>query len=431
MAKPKLALIPAAQGTSLYSVLPSSGVGDFDFTRSGSATRINAQGLIETVGSGVSRLNYPMIDGVVKGCPSHILEPQRTQLVQYSEDFSDSSWIKSGPTLTYNQGISPDGGNNATKIIPSTSNTSQDIFATVTALGSTVYTRSFFAKADGYNWIYIQQYDGLTNLGAWFDLSTGLIGNTQSNVTSDIKYYGNDWYKCSVTFTTQSSGSNERAQIRVVGSNGASTLQGNGIDGVLIWGAQVEQGSYPTSYIPNYGTAAGVTRSAETATGSGDAATFNDSEGVLMIESATLSESDITARYFQLSDGSVTANGLTFRYYTTTNYFQALYYTNGAYQAVLSIFLPDSSEFNKIAFKYKTNDFSLFVNGIKVGSDANGSTGYTLSNLSFNNNGFDSFEGSTKQLQYFDTALSDTDLEKLTSWVSFQEMAEGQLYTIE
>ena len=65
MAKPKLALIPAAQGTSLYSVLPSSGVGDFTFSRGSSATRINAQGLIETVASGVSRLNYPLIDGAV------------------------------------------------------------------------------------------------------------------------------------------------------------------------------------------------------------------------------------------------------------------------------------------------------------------------------------------------------------------------------
>ena len=81
MAKPKLALIPSAQGSKFYSVLPSSGVGDFDFTRSGSATRINSQGLIESVANGVSRLNYPMIDGVVKGCPHHILEPQRTQLI--------------------------------------------------------------------------------------------------------------------------------------------------------------------------------------------------------------------------------------------------------------------------------------------------------------------------------------------------------------
>ena len=87
MAKPKLALIPAAQGSKFYSVLPSSGVGDFDFTRSGSATRINSQGLIETVGNGVSRLNYPLIDGKVVGCPSHLLEPQRTNLFPYIRGF--------------------------------------------------------------------------------------------------------------------------------------------------------------------------------------------------------------------------------------------------------------------------------------------------------------------------------------------------------
>jgi len=94
MAKPKLALIPASQGSKLFSVLPSSGVGDFDFTRSGSATRINSQGLIEEVANGQSRLNYPMIDGVVKGCPHHILEPERLQKIQYSEDFSQSYWTK-------------------------------------------------------------------------------------------------------------------------------------------------------------------------------------------------------------------------------------------------------------------------------------------------------------------------------------------------
>jgi hypothetical protein len=74
---PKLALIPSGyKAGKIYSVLPTSGVGDFDFTRPGSATRINSQGLIETVASGVPRLNYPLIDGVVNGCPSHLLEPQ-------------------------------------------------------------------------------------------------------------------------------------------------------------------------------------------------------------------------------------------------------------------------------------------------------------------------------------------------------------------
>ena len=104
MAKPKLCLIPAAQGDKFYSVLPSSGVGDFDFTRSGGATRINSQGLIETVADGVSRLNYPLIDGKVVGCPSHLLENSATNLVTYSEDFSQ--WTASDLTVTDNNSIS-------------------------------------------------------------------------------------------------------------------------------------------------------------------------------------------------------------------------------------------------------------------------------------------------------------------------------------
>ena len=73
MPKPKLALIPASQGSKVFSVLPSDGSGDFDFSRSGKATRINSQGLIEEVSNGQSRLNYPMIDGKVVGCPSLII----------------------------------------------------------------------------------------------------------------------------------------------------------------------------------------------------------------------------------------------------------------------------------------------------------------------------------------------------------------------
>ena len=116
MAKPKLALIPAAQGSKLFSVLPSSGVGDFDFTRSGSATRINSQGLIETVDDGVSRLNYPMIDGKVVGCPHHILEPQRTNLFTYSQSFQGWSDTGTNTTTVQDDAISPDGSLNALKI---------------------------------------------------------------------------------------------------------------------------------------------------------------------------------------------------------------------------------------------------------------------------------------------------------------------------
>jgi hypothetical protein len=83
MAKPKMAMIPSTVGGSVYSVLPSNGDGDFNFTRASAATRINAQGLIETVAVGDNRLNYPLVGGVVDGCPHLLLEPQRTNLKPY------------------------------------------------------------------------------------------------------------------------------------------------------------------------------------------------------------------------------------------------------------------------------------------------------------------------------------------------------------
>ena len=92
MAKPNLAYIPATIGDKVYSILPSDGVGDFDFTRGSEATRINAQGLIETVASGENRLNYSLLDGEVVGCPHLLLEPQRTNIFQRSEEFSNAYW---------------------------------------------------------------------------------------------------------------------------------------------------------------------------------------------------------------------------------------------------------------------------------------------------------------------------------------------------
>ena len=109
MAKPTLALIPATQGSKFYSVLPSNGVGDFDFTRSGSATRINKDGLIETVSNGVSRLNYPLVDGVVNGCPSHLLEPSKQNALQRSENLISHIGVNNGVTISANQIISPSG----------------------------------------------------------------------------------------------------------------------------------------------------------------------------------------------------------------------------------------------------------------------------------------------------------------------------------
>ena len=118
MAKPNLALIPATIGDKVYSILPNDSVGDFDFDRASTATRINAQGLIEEVASGENRLNYSLLDGEVVGCPHLLLEDEATNLLQYSEDFSNAAWSKSNSSITSNSVISPDGTQNADKLIP-------------------------------------------------------------------------------------------------------------------------------------------------------------------------------------------------------------------------------------------------------------------------------------------------------------------------
>ena len=115
--KASLVQIPSGyKSGTLYSVVPNTADGDFDFTRGSTATRVNKDGLIETVASGVPRLDYPLLDGVVQDCPTLLLEPQRTNSITYSEDFSDSSWNKNNATVTSNNTTAPDGTTNADKI---------------------------------------------------------------------------------------------------------------------------------------------------------------------------------------------------------------------------------------------------------------------------------------------------------------------------
>ena len=213
MAKPKLALIPSAQGSKFYSVLPSSGVGDFTFSRSGSATRINSQGLIETVSSGESRLNYPLIDGKVVGCPHHILEPQRTNLETKSNEFS--TWgTNSNITRTANYIVSPDGTVNGTRL----QFTANGFCANTTQVHSS-YTISCYAKRND---------SGTQNVG-FFTNGSGVV-NSAWEITSE-------WKRFTYTYNT--------ANASFVGISGDS-----GAD-ISVYGFQLEQGSLPNKLYPN------------------------------------------------------------------------------------------------------------------------------------------------------------------------------------
>jgi len=142
--KASLVLTPNAyKASKLYSVVPSSGLGDMTVTRATTATRVNSLGLIESVASNVPRLNYD----VAGGCPSILLEPQRTNLLTYSEDFINAVWVKSAiagasmPVVTADDTISPDGSLDADKVV----------FSAVTVGQASLLNRPFTALASSYD----------------------------------------------------------------------------------------------------------------------------------------------------------------------------------------------------------------------------------------------------------------------------------------
>jgi len=424
MAKPKLALIPAAQGTKFYSVLPSDGTGDFTFTRGSVATRINAQGLIENVASGQSRLDYPLIDGVQKGCPHHILEPQRTNVLLQSNGF-DTTWAFTRASVSQEH-ISPDGALNAWAFIDNATDSTHLMVQSV-SLGAVTSTASIYAKAGTRDFIAFR-FEGSTGVDyVYFNVKNGTIGDVNSDyIDVKIENAGNGWYRCIATRVLGASGN--QFIILSADKNGDPTYSGNGDNALYIYGSQVEAGSYATSYIPTTSTT--VTRSAETANGAGNSTTFNDSEGVLMAEISALAD-DGTFRMIGVFDEKTTNEDRIQIYYRNdANKISFLIEENNVNQFVKTLDVT-TIQYNKVALKYG-NTSKVYINGFKLAEESGVAIPNNLQRLSFNEqNGSNNFYGNTKQVQYFNSALADTQLEQLTSWQSFRDMANGQLYTIE
>ena len=423
MAKPKLALIPASQGSELFSVLPSSGVGDFDFTRSGSATRINSQGLIEEVANGQSRLNYPMIDGKVVGCPHHILEGDKTNLIAYSEDFTGALI---NCTVLRNQILSPDGALNADKLSDNSSNGEHLINGNI--LGSIVsgtdYTASVFFKSNNLNAkAVIRLWSGSSYIHSVFDLDTQQV-SYNSIGTAGIEKYPNEWYRCSFSFTASGNFTNSNFQVGIANNLNQFSYQGASNLDIYFWGAQLEQGSYPTSYIKTNGEANGVTRSAETANGSGDAATFNDSEGVLMAE--IKADQDIaTSERITISNGNSSNDRVVIEYDETFGLVKFWVTGGGTTNGEVQISGIKKTQFNKISVLYKANLLKIYINGFNVGNGTGIVAPTGLDNLKFEQAvGGNKFYGKTKELGYYNTALTDEELEYMTSYRTLRRMAE-------
>jgi hypothetical protein len=373
----------------------------FDFTRASTATRVNKQGLIETVASGLPRIDY---FNNTKG--ALLLEPSRTNSITYSNDFSQSIYGKINLTITANQGISPDGSQNANLLVPNAAVNTRYI---TNNTGSNLKINTVFLKKKELRYVNF----GNAQSKVIVDLENGTISaDTVSTNNFAIKNYGNGWYRVSCYNTLD-----VNLQIQVVfGVDGSgSSIATNGTDGVYIYGFEIQNGSYPTSYIPTQGSA--VTRAAETCNNAGNEQVFNDSEGVLYAEIAALAN-DQTVRKISLSRNSAGNPQIAIGYDSLSNQIRAIVY-DGTFpvDVVLSTTAYDILEYRKVALKYKSGDSALWVDGVEVQTSTNSFTiTSSLNTLNFDDGGgIAHFYGNVKDIRVYNTALTDQELQALTS----------------
>jgi hypothetical protein len=256
MATPSLLLIPNRYKSGvLYSQLPESGAGDFSVVRATTATRVNASGLLESVASGVPRLDFG-----VSGCPVLLVEASGTNLTSWSEDFTNADYILNEITVTANFAAAPNGEMTADKLVESVANSTHE-FNKATSLGGSVdnstYAISFYLKANGRSRVRIFDNNQNASGASIFDLSTGTV----ISGTGTISLAQNGFYICTI-YPVKNFSTNSSVFFILINTGTNTTYTGDGVSGVIIWGMTVMTAL--SSYIKTEG--ASATRNADVMT---------------------------------------------------------------------------------------------------------------------------------------------------------------------
>jgi len=363
--------------------------------------------------------NVPRLDYLGSTCPRLLLEPQRTNLVQYSEQFDNSYWLNSGLSLSVNSATSPDGYANA-DIATETAATSQHGLSSgvISFTSGTTYTFSAFAKnaPSGRGFIQLYGYQlgsGAANVFANFDLNTGVVG-TATGGTSAITNYGNGWYRCTFTFTCGNSLS-ERINLFNVTSASATAGQsyaGDITKAIYWYGAQVEAGAYATSYIPTL--AASVTRVADAASKTGISSLIGQTEGTLFLDVNITKLVDNEA-IATINSGGYANNTTMQRIGNAIQFVRNSATQSGASVVSSSAIAPGR---HKMAIAYKSADTAFFLDGVQVSTTQTETfTNGTLSVFAITGDAIGAipFSDSYNQALLFKTRLTNAEMASLTS----------------
>jgi hypothetical protein len=385
------------------------------FTRASGATYLDSDGVLKTASTNIPRIEYDA-DGNRLGL---LVEEQRTNLLTYSEDFSQ--WINSNSSDLTDQNVAPDGNIIADKLIDTITDSGHTVYKTVSPATGVVYVFSCYLKAAELNYAtlalgtssgIIDRY--LINI----DLSTGTITDTHTRGSPtntayfDSVHVGNGWYRCAVAMAHLSS-----SLVAIIGTNNSATVTpaasgdakyvGDGTSGVYIWGAQVEAGAFPTSYIPTSGSTA--TRAEDDASIPTRAFGYNASEGTVVVEVSDLNQA--FTRIFNLDSGSDDDMISVFDTGVDLN----IYNRSGAVTSV-NVSIGVFSEGSKIGYAFSSNDYAGAKNGVIEATDSFGELAGNINSLEIGKRraGRDTITGHIKSIKYYPRRLTNAQLVELT-----------------
>jgi hypothetical protein len=372
------------------------------------------EGTIKDYQKTETRLNIPRLDYSNGTCPSLLVEPQRTNILLRSQEFDNASWVKVNTSVTANTTASPDGNSNADSLIENTATNLHLTYQFFTSVSLTTYSFSCYIKPDTRTRVYLRSDTSVGTVRTLFDLTGAGSVVTLAHTSASITAVANGWYKCIITFT-EAVGLGSRL-VAIEGAVGTSiSYAGNGLNAFYLWGAQLEVGAYPSSYIPT--TSASVTRNADVISKTGISSLIGQTEGTLFFDGVINGCQNSSANILN-SERNTTASFF-IGYIKSTNRILAGIYSSGTEPATfVGGSVAIGSRF-KVAYAYKSGSSTLYVNGVQIGTS---STTFTLPStiddlyISDQTTFFSFGESVTNNVtSVWKTRLTNTQLEQLTT----------------
>ena len=326
-----------------------------DFTRASSATARTATGKIQEVLTDEQRR--------VGNREGLLIEEARTNLITYSEQFDNADWVKNGTSVSANSTNSPDDTSSADKIINNSNNGGHFIDQPMTLTGGNTYTFSMYLKPAELSHVCL--FIGTIDKGAVFDLQNKTAKESDDFLGADsfkITEAKNGFSRCEVTVTVGSTGTYAiRLYLLPSYTFAVRNYTGNGTDGVIAWGTQIEKGSFPTSYIPTAGTQ--VTRAADDCVRVlGDE--FNPDEGSVYWEGEVLGASNYSGLFSiatdndnRLVDINIDGNTRSIQFSTRLN---------GDYIVPNEALISSPVGVNRVCVSYSKDRILGYANGVKM-----------------------------------------------------------------